>query len=115
MGRGGVPVMNGESRNTQATAVIKRSLCLHGKKTSVSLENEFWQALHEAAAVERTSVSALVECIDRERMTCNLSSAIRVFVFRWVRRQNNWADSQQLRNASSSDLMMQALQKANLL
>jgi predicted DNA-binding ribbon-helix-helix protein len=48
-------------------------------------------------------------------MTCNLSSAIRVFVFRWVRRQNNWADSQQLRNASSSDLMMQALQKANLL
>jgi predicted DNA-binding ribbon-helix-helix protein len=109
--------MNGESRNTQATAVIKRSLCLHGKKTSVSLENEFWQALHEAAAVERTNVSALVECIDRERTTCNLSSAIRVFVFRWVRRQNNWsaADSQQLHNASSSDLMMQALQKAGLL
>jgi predicted DNA-binding ribbon-helix-helix protein len=93
MGRGAS--MNGESQNTQATAVIKRSLCLHGKKTSVSLENEFWLALHEAAAVERTSVPALVERIDHERTTCNLSSAIRVFVFHWLRQNYLMPTAQQ--------------------
>ena len=91
--------MNAESRNARVTAVIKRSLYLHGKKTSVSLEDEFWQALQEAAAVGQTSVRALVERIDREKTTCNLSSAIRLFVFRWERQKNGSAlDSRQLRD-----------------
>lgn len=67
------------------SAVIKRSIVLDGHKTSVSLENEFWDALREIALRENTTISALVGKIDHDRNSCNLSSAIRVFVFSYYR------------------------------
>jgi len=67
------------------TAVIKRSIVLDGNKTSVSLEDEFWNGLREIAGRENISLSTLVGQIDRERSSCNLSSAIRVHVFNYYR------------------------------
>jgi predicted DNA-binding ribbon-helix-helix protein len=67
------------------TAVIKRSIFINGRKTSVSLENEFWEALREIAAQAKIALSTLVEQIDSERNNINLSSAIRVFVFNHYR------------------------------
>ena len=69
------------------TAVIKRSIVLDGHKTSVSLENEFWLGLREIAGRENISLSTLVGIIDRERKSCNLSSAIRVHVYNYFRVQ----------------------------
>lgn len=61
----------------------KRSLTLHGHRTSVSLEEAFWTAFVEMARVEGTSVNALAARIDRERgVTSGLASAIRVAVLR---------------------------------
>lgn len=67
------------------TAIIKRSIVLHGHKTSVSLENEFWEGLREIADRNRTNVSNLVRQIDEARKNGNLSSAIRVYVFNQFR------------------------------
>jgi predicted DNA-binding ribbon-helix-helix protein len=53
---------------------------LHGHKTSVSLEAEFWDCLKRIAARERVSTSALITRIDAGRDAGNLSSAIRLFV-----------------------------------
>jgi predicted DNA-binding ribbon-helix-helix protein len=64
------------------TAVIKRSIFINGHKTSVSLEDEFWRGLHEIARLNNVPVTRLVEQIDQERNNINLSSAIRVFVFK---------------------------------
>jgi predicted DNA-binding ribbon-helix-helix protein len=64
------------------TAVIKRSIFINGHKTSVSLEDEFWRGLHEVARINNVPVTRLVEQIDQERNNINLSSAIRVFVFK---------------------------------
>jgi predicted DNA-binding ribbon-helix-helix protein len=69
------------------TAVIKRSIVLDGHKTSVSLENEFWHGLREIAGRENTALSTLVGKIDHERNSCNLSSAIRVYVYNYFRAQ----------------------------
>jgi predicted DNA-binding ribbon-helix-helix protein len=63
------------------SVVIKRSVRINGRKTSVSLENEFWTALHEIAQDGMLSLSTIVEQIDKSRENINLSSAIRVFVF----------------------------------
>ena len=63
------------------SVIVKRSIVLNGHKTSVSLENEFWDGLREIADAQKTKLSALVQRIDRERSNRNLSSAIRVFVF----------------------------------
>jgi len=53
---------------------------LHGHKTSVSLEGEFWDSLKRIAARKRLRVSALIMRIDADRDSTNLSSAIRLFV-----------------------------------
>jgi predicted DNA-binding ribbon-helix-helix protein len=60
--------------------VAKRSVVLADHKTSVSLENEFWQGLKEIAAGRNVTLSVLVEGIDSERKQGNLSSALRLFV-----------------------------------
>jgi predicted DNA-binding ribbon-helix-helix protein len=69
------------------SVVIKRSILLNGRKTSVSLENEFWHALHEIADRENVAVSAVVEQIDKDRDNINLSSAIRLFILNHFRPQ----------------------------
>ena len=63
------------------SAIIKRSVVLDGHKTSVSLENEFWEGLREIAGRQKANLSSLVRQIDRTRVNGNLSSAIRVYVF----------------------------------
>ena len=62
-------------------AVVKRSVSIAGHRTSISLEEPFWEELREIAERERLSVQALIGRIDAERGEQNLSSAIRVFVF----------------------------------
>jgi len=57
----------------------KRSLTIAGHSTSVSLEDEFWQALKDLAVTENLSINALIERIDETR-DGNLSSAVRVYV-----------------------------------
>ena len=66
--------------------MAKRSITIAGHRTSISLEEPFWQALAEIAAVKRTSLAGLVVEIDRARPAeVNLSSAIRLFVLDWFR------------------------------
>ncbi len=60
--------------------VIKRSIVIAGHKTSVSLEDAFWQGLKEIAVSRDTTLSELVASIDSGRPHGNLSSAIRLFV-----------------------------------
>lgn len=59
-------------------AIRKRSLSIAGHRTSISLEEPFWQLLQSEAVRQEKSLAALVEEIDRERRGVNLSSAIRV-------------------------------------
>ena len=65
--------------------IIKRSIAVNGTRTSVSLEDEFWQGLREIAKKEGRAITELVEQINREPHNGNLSSAIRVFVLKRFR------------------------------
>ena len=60
--------------------VVKRSIVIAGHKTSVSLEDAFWQGLKQIAGDRDLTLSDLVATIDTERRQGNLSSAIRLFV-----------------------------------
>ncbi len=57
----------------------RRSVVLNGHHTSVSLEDEFWEALREIADAQECSMNALIAEIDGARRG-NLSSAIRLYV-----------------------------------
>jgi predicted DNA-binding ribbon-helix-helix protein len=61
--------------------VIKRSLVVGGHRTSVSLEDVFWNEFRALARARLVHLSQLAAEIDSERQHCNLSSAIRLFVF----------------------------------
>jgi predicted DNA-binding ribbon-helix-helix protein len=68
--------------------MTKRSLTVAGHRTSISLEDPFWQGLTEIATARRSSIAALVASLDRNRPAgTNLSAAIRVFVLDWYRKQ----------------------------
>jgi predicted DNA-binding ribbon-helix-helix protein len=62
------------------STVVKRSIVLAGHKTSVSLEDAFWEGLKDIAKARRGTLSDLVGGIDTQREQGNLSSAIRLFV-----------------------------------
>jgi len=62
------------------STVVKRSIILAGHKTSVSLEDAFWEALKEIAKTKRKTLADLVGGIDTDREHANLSSAIRLYV-----------------------------------
>jgi predicted DNA-binding ribbon-helix-helix protein len=69
----------------------KRSLTIARHRTSVTLEDAFWEALGEIARADGKSVAALVGEIDRRRSAAgrrdlSLSSAIRLYVLERTKR-----------------------------
>ena len=68
-----------------SSPVVKRSVVVAGHKTSVSLEDAFWQGLKEIANGREMTLSDLVATIDTDRHGGNLSSAIRLFVLEYYR------------------------------
>jgi predicted DNA-binding ribbon-helix-helix protein len=65
------------------SVIRKRSIHLRGQRTSISLEDEFWSAFREIAALHNEPVPSLITKIaDHRSDGLNLSSAIRLFVLR---------------------------------
>jgi predicted DNA-binding ribbon-helix-helix protein len=65
---------------------VKRSLTLRGHRTSVSLEDAFWEEFRRLAEARGCSVNELAAEIDAGRgVTSGLASAIRVFVLSEVK------------------------------
>jgi predicted DNA-binding ribbon-helix-helix protein len=58
----------------------KRSLGIAGHRTSISLEDAFWEALKDVALAEGKSRTALIAEIDARRGELGLSSAVRLHV-----------------------------------
>ena len=65
---------------------VKHSLTLKGHRTSVSLEDEFWDAFREIARDRKQPINVLAAEIDAARgVDIGLASAIRLFVLRHYR------------------------------
>ena len=65
-------------------SVAKRSIVISGRKTSISLEEDFWKGLKMIANERDMTLSETVSAIDAKRGG-NLSSAIRLFVLAYYR------------------------------
>jgi predicted DNA-binding ribbon-helix-helix protein len=73
------------------SGVFKRSISLGGGRTSVALEDPFWDELKGIAAAQGIPVNQLIASIDTDRRECqynNLSSALRLFVLDYYRRSD---------------------------
>jgi len=69
------------------SAIAKRSVVLDGHKTSISLEDAFWDSVRAIADRKKIKLTELLAQIDGERNNSNLWSAIRVFVLNEMRAQ----------------------------
>ena len=59
---------------------LKRSVTLHGHRTSISLEAPFWEAFRRLAVAEGKGLNALAAEIDDARGDMGLATAIRLYV-----------------------------------
>jgi predicted DNA-binding ribbon-helix-helix protein len=71
----------------------KRSVMVAGHRTSVSLEDDFWDELATIAESRGISLNRLVEEVDATRAG-NLSSALRIFALRDLRRRVSGRDGE---------------------
>ncbi len=69
------------------SAILKRSIVVRGHKTSVSLEDEFWNALKDIASQRRMTTTELITEVDTNRQSGNLSSTLRLLVLSHYREQ----------------------------
>jgi predicted DNA-binding ribbon-helix-helix protein len=68
--------------------VAKRSITIAGHRTSISLEQPFWDALAEIAESTDASVASIVAAVDRGRGSAtSLSGALRLHVLDWYRQR----------------------------
>ncbi|MFS8045707.1 MULTISPECIES: ribbon-helix-helix domain-containing protein [Rhizobium] len=66
--------------------IRKHSATLHGHRTSFSLEDAFWTELKAIANARGISLAALISEIDDGREAgSNLSSALRLYVLKWLK------------------------------
>jgi predicted DNA-binding ribbon-helix-helix protein len=66
------------------TEIRKHSVRLAGHRTSVSLEDAFWDELKRLAALDGRSLNELITEVDSAR-DGNLSGALRVYVLERVK------------------------------
>lgn len=72
-----------------ASMIRKRSITLHGHRTSFSVEDAFLDELRAIAAERGLSFAALIADIDEARpLDSNLSSALRLFVLRELKQRH---------------------------
>ena len=65
------------------STIVKRSIVLAGHKTSVSLEDAFWDGLKDIAKDRRKTLSDLVGSIDTNREHVTLTKTCPVWLSEW--------------------------------
>jgi len=76
--------MSGHARPT------KRSLTLKGHRTSVSLEDIFWDSFRHYAEQDARTINGLAAEIDAKRGDIGLASAIRIYVLERALARNHF-------------------------
>jgi predicted DNA-binding ribbon-helix-helix protein len=85
-GRAGYALTPCGAQIVPKSTVVKHSVYIRGQKTSISLEDVFWDALGEIASERNITRKELLEEVDQQR-DGNLSSALRVFALHYYRTQ----------------------------
>jgi len=67
----------------------KRSITIAGHRTSVALEQEFWDEIDVLAKKQKLTLTQLIEKIDEARTTENLASALRLAVLESLKSPNS--------------------------
>ena len=64
----------------------KRSLSIHGHRTSISLEPEFWAVIDEAADARKQSVAGFITRLDDRRTVEDSAYGLAAYLRLWALR-----------------------------
>ena len=67
------------------STLVSRNVSLADRRTSIRLEPEMWDALHEICAREGRSLHDICTEIDRQRTEAALTASVRVFILNYFR------------------------------
>ena len=76
--------MVGSSKRESST-LVSRNVIVNGRRTSLRLEPEMWEALEEIARREHQTINDVVAFVDSQRGSATLTSDVRVFVLSYFR------------------------------
>jgi len=65
--------------------VICRNLKINGRRTSLRMDEDMWDALHDVAKHKDMTPAALVSEIEQQRGNSSTTAALRVYVLRYYR------------------------------
>ena len=65
--------------------LLSRNVTVDGRRTSLRLENDVWDALEEICEREDMSVHEVCTLIDRRRKGSSRTAAVRAFILRYFR------------------------------
>lgn len=65
--------------------LVVRNIAVDGRRTSVRLEDDMWQALCDIARRHQTSVNRICSLVDKRRGGSSLTAALRAFALRYFR------------------------------
>lgn len=66
-------------------SLISRNVTINGRRTSIRLEQENWEALEEICHRESMNVHQLCDLVEKNRHISNRTSAIRAFIVSYFR------------------------------
>jgi predicted DNA-binding ribbon-helix-helix protein len=70
----------------EQNASRKRSVIVRNRRTSISLEDSFWDSLNAIVRMENITIGNFIEKIKTQRQSINLSSSLRVAVLEYYQR-----------------------------
>jgi len=75
------PALAGRQRST----LINRNVTVAGRRTSIRLEPQMWEALHQICRREAKTLNELVTGVNDHRAASSLTAAIRVYLLSYYR------------------------------
>lgn len=67
------------------STLVSRNIVVDGRRTSVRLEPEMWDAIREIAVREGVSIHDICSMVDAERRESSLTAGLRVFIMSYYR------------------------------
>ncbi len=74
--------------NLNSSKLLSRNIRIHGRRTSIRLDDRMWYALNEISATENCSVHEICSAVyDHKDDDNSMSAAIRIFLMNYYRIQ----------------------------
>lgn len=83
---------------------ISRTIRLNTRRTSIKMENVFWEALKKISINEKISVAKICSIVDKNRKNLALTSALRIFTVHYFIFKSNESSTKEYLEAALKNL-----------